>query len=264
MPSNKFTSDVFLSYATEDLDDGVADIFMALYETGVTSAWLDRLVIKPGDSIPDKVDEGLRSTRYLVPVVSKTYFKKMWTRAELDAIRMLSKPAIPIWMGVSAKQVQDFSPILAAQKAILFRDDPYEVAEQVGNVLLENKRTHFFKNRIEREGSKAFWGACYFYVLAVLQKTEISSLSIFSGELANPDPTGATMLGNVEDAIDISHEEMRGKAEILRQRANDLGNQFQDEDAAHLICGEIKRRQAWFPHEPREHVALKKIGLDSF
>ncbi len=74
--AKKDAKDLFVSYASEDFDDGVSDIFMALFETGVTSTWIDRLVIQPGESIPERVDEGLSKARYLLPIVTNTYFKK--------------------------------------------------------------------------------------------------------------------------------------------------------------------------------------------
>lgn len=260
--AKKYTSDIFVSYASEDLNSGVSDIFMALYETGITSSWIDRLMIKPGDSIPYKIDEGLNSTRYLLPIISKTYFKKTWTQAELDAVRMLSKPVIPIWVNVTPKEVSKFSAVLAAQKAIIYEENPYEIAEQVGEVLLTNKRTHFYKNKTSREGSKIFWAACYLQILYIITGKDIDNL--WTGELAKPDSTGATMRGNIEDALDLSSEEMLDRLKLYKQKASELGNEISDEDIAHLICGEIKRRSEWFPHEPREHLALNKIGLDRF
>lgn len=262
MAKRKYTSDLFVSYATEDLDFGVSDLFMAIYEIGITSSWIDRLMIKPGDSIPEKIDEGLNSTRYLLPIVTKTYFNKSWTRAELDAVRMLSKTAIPIWINVTPKEVSKFSAILASQKAIIYESNPYEVAEQVGEVLLNNKRTHFYKNKDSRHGLTIFWHACYFQILYLIQGKDPDDL--WTGELAEPDRTGATMKGNIEDALDISKEEMLKRAELYRKQAGELGNEITDEDIAHIICGEVKRRQTWFPYEPREFIALKKIGLERF
>lgn len=263
MPA-RYTSDVFVSYASEDLGGGVGDICRALFEIGVTSLWMDRLAIKPGDSIPSKIDEGLRSSRYLLPIVSSRYFTKQWTRVELDAVKMLSKKAIPIWIGVDAKQVQAFSPTLAVSKAILYDGDPYEVAEQVGRRLMVNKRTHYFKSAASRNGAVAFWGACYFYILAIVKGEDPTELSLFTGELAIPDSGGATMLGNVQAAIDIGNAEMLQLADAYRMAAAKLGNKIGNEHIAHLICGEIKRRNAWFPHEPREHEALKIVGATSF
>lgn len=264
MASKKYTSDIFVSYASEDFDHAVADIFMALYETGITSSWIDRLVIKPGDSIPKKVDEGLNSTRYLLPIVTETYFNKLWTQAELDAIRMLSKPSIPVWIDVTPKQVAKFSPILAAHKAIIYNENPYEVASQIGEVLLANKRTHFYKSKSSREGSKIFWQACYLYVLDLIRGKDIDSDDRWAGVFSEPDSTGATMRGNIEEALDLNLNQMLDRAGAYRKRAEELGNEIEDEDIAHLICGEIKRRTEWFPHEPLEHIALEKIGLDRF
>ncbi len=92
----------------------------------------------------------------MLPIVTKTYFNKSWTQAELDAVKMLSKPSIPIWIDITLKQVSKFSPTLAAHKAIIFQSNPYEVAEQVGEVLLSNKRTHFYKKKILEKIRESF------------------------------------------------------------------------------------------------------------
>lgn len=264
MGNDKYTSDLFVSYASEDFESSVSDIFMALFETGITSSWIDRLVIKPGDSIPNKIDEGITSSRYLLPIVSETYFKKEWTRAELDAIKMLSKPTIPIWIDVTPKQVQKFSPTLGAQKAIIYDSNPYQIAEEVGNVLISNKRTHYYKERAKREESKIFWSACYFYILTIIEGKEVSECPLFTGIYAEPDSQGNTMQQNVEEAIAISDVEILHKAAFFRKKSEGLEAEITNEDIAHIICGEAKRKQPWFLHEPREHTALKKLGYDQF
>ncbi|MCY2978842.1 MAG: toll/interleukin-1 receptor domain-containing protein [Planctomycetota bacterium] len=262
--SKQQTTDLFVSYASEDFDNCVSDIFMALFESGITSTWIDRLAIKPGESIPDRIDEGLAKTRYLVPIVTKTYFKKMWTRSELDAVRMLAKPAIPIWIDVDVKCVKNFSPILAAQKAIIYQSNPYEVAEQIGNVLLRNKRSHFFKTSESREEAVLFWQLVYLYVLTIIRGNDPDKDEGLNELNKMPTNNDTTIQEHVRETIKMTPDEMNARADAFRKRARELGNEVRDEDISHLICGEIKRQQKWFPHEPREHHALKLIGIDRF
>jgi TIR domain len=264
MTRQEQTSDLFVSYATEDLHRGVSDIFMALFEVGITSLWLDRLVIEPGESIPKRIDEGIRKTRYLLPIITETYFKKDWTRSELDAVRMLSKPAIPIWINVEAKAVQAFSPTLAAHKAIIYNSNPYEVAEHIGEILMKNKRTHFYKTRDMRKEATLFWQLAYIYILYVVQGQDPDNIDEFNelNQIAVNSPI--SVQEHVRQSINMSHQAMLDRAAAFRQHARTLGNEITDEDIAHIICGEIKRTKAWFPHEPREHQALRILGLDSF
>ncbi len=44
--------------------------------------------IDVGESIPKKIDEGLRKSKYMISVSTEKYYNKSWTREELDAIRM--------------------------------------------------------------------------------------------------------------------------------------------------------------------------------
>ena len=52
--------DLFVSYATEDLATIVSEVIKDLYRAGITNIWWDRLSIGVGESIPQKVDDGLK------------------------------------------------------------------------------------------------------------------------------------------------------------------------------------------------------------
>lgn len=215
MVTKQQTNDLFISYASEDFDNGVSDILRALFEFGVTSTWIDRLAIQPGESIPDRIDEGLAKTRFLLPIVTKTYFKKMWTRSELDAVRMLAKPAIPIWINVEVKAVKRFSPILAAQKAIIYESDPYEVAKQIGDVLLRNKRTHFYKTRETRKEVVLFWQLVYLYILIVIRGDDPDKDEGLNGlnQMRRNDDT--TIQDHIRKTVKMTPEEMKARADLL-------------------------------------------------
>jgi hypothetical protein len=108
--------DLFISYASEDLDLCVADFVKALWRHGVNSIWFDRFSIDVRESIPGKIDEGLSKSRYMLCVLTSAYFGKFWTREELDAIRMQQKQVIPIWVDTIFQEVNAFSPALANKK----------------------------------------------------------------------------------------------------------------------------------------------------
>jgi hypothetical protein len=261
----KYTSDLFISYATEDFDSHVRTLFMALFEIGLTSSWIDKLVIKPGDSIPQRIDEGLRTARYLLPIVTEYYFRKMWTRRELDAVRMMSKPTIPIWIEVGPAQVKKFSPLLAAQKAIIWNGDPYLVAQQVADTIITNRRTHFYKSSAQRKESELFWKAIWVVILEVIQGIDRAQSSFLKSLADNAPDTGVSPQEHFGGAITRSDEMIRREAMFLRKVGQDRGEQVSDEEIAHLICAQEKRENsAWFPYEPMEHAALRKLGLDRF
>ncbi|MHC4119674.1 MAG: TIR domain-containing protein [Planctomycetota bacterium] len=76
----KFDYDVFLSYSSEDKTT-VCALAERLKKDGLR-IWLDEWVIKPGDSIPGKIIEGIEGTRTLVMCMSPAYFESQWGTLE--------------------------------------------------------------------------------------------------------------------------------------------------------------------------------------
>jgi hypothetical protein len=177
---------------------------------------------------------------------------------------MLSKPAIPIWIDVDANAVKTFSPILATHKAIIYEANPYDVAEQVRKVLMRDKQTHFYKAREGREEAVVFWQLVYLYILVVLRREDPDEDEGLNSLNKMPTEHEGTIQDHIRKTVKIPPQKMIDRAELYRSRAKSIGNEIRDEDISHLICGEIKREQAWFPYEPREHHALQLIGLDRF
>ena len=82
-PKEKFDYDVFLCHSKKDKET-VEKLAKQLAEAGVRY-WLDAEQIKYGDPIVQKIEDGLRRSRYLVPCVSVN-LKSGWSRAEYSAI----------------------------------------------------------------------------------------------------------------------------------------------------------------------------------
>jgi WD40 repeat protein len=78
--SNNFEFDAFLSYSTKD-KAGVHALAKRLKNDGVR-IWLDTWVIKPGDSIPFKIQQGIDQSRTLLMCLSPHYFKSEWSKTE--------------------------------------------------------------------------------------------------------------------------------------------------------------------------------------
>ena len=83
--SNDFTFDVFLSYSSKDIAV-VRDLAKRLKADGVR-VWFDEWEIKPGDSIPAKVEEGLEYSRMLVLCMSANAFGSDWSKLEAGTFR---------------------------------------------------------------------------------------------------------------------------------------------------------------------------------
>lgn len=113
--------DVFLSHASEDKEQVVIPLAEELQRRGVR-VWLDKQQLTLGDSLSQKIDEGLASARFGVVVLSQAFFSKNWPRRELDGLvaretAFGTKVILPIWHGVTQEQIVAFSPPLAVKLA---------------------------------------------------------------------------------------------------------------------------------------------------
>ena len=81
----QFKYDVFLSHSAKDkaLVHPTAE---RLKKDGLR-VWLDDWEIKPGDSIPAKIEEGLEHTRVLVLCMSANAFGSDWAKLEAGTFR---------------------------------------------------------------------------------------------------------------------------------------------------------------------------------
>jgi small GTP-binding protein len=84
MPDD-FRYDVFLSHSAKDKSI-VRDIAERLKKDGI-KVWFDEWVLKPGDSIPAKIEEGLEHSRVLVLCMSANAFCSDWAQLESGTFR---------------------------------------------------------------------------------------------------------------------------------------------------------------------------------
>jgi len=112
--------DVFISHASEDKDEVVRPLAVALKNAGL-SVWFDEFELKIGDSLRQKIDKGLANSRFGIVVLSKNFIKKGWTNYELDGIITKvvggEQVLLPIWHNITKQEVVDFSPSIADKLA---------------------------------------------------------------------------------------------------------------------------------------------------
>lgn len=111
--------DLFISHASEDKATFVHRLVEELQSFGL-KVWYDRAELRLGRPLREQIDAGLAAAAHGVIVLSKAFFAKNWPQAELDALhaRVMSAPSgqvllIPVWHGVSQKDVEQFSLLLA-------------------------------------------------------------------------------------------------------------------------------------------------------
>ena len=135
--------DVFISHATEDKESFVNELVEELKKRDV-KVWVDDLKIKWGDSLRKSIDEGLKKSRFGIAVISKHFIAKGWTQYELDGLfekeMSRGKVILPIWHGITKKEVQAFSPTLAGRKAMTTATmTPADIADELVSLLTEEK-----------------------------------------------------------------------------------------------------------------------------
>ena len=115
--------DVFVSHAFEDKESFVDEFVVEMEKIGF-KVWYDTQRLQWGDSMRERIDNGLKKSRYGIVVLSPDYIAehKYWTKAELNGLFQLEtingKAILPIWHNLTKKQVVEYSPIIADRKAI--------------------------------------------------------------------------------------------------------------------------------------------------
>jgi hypothetical protein len=113
--------DVFICHASEDKEELARPLYRSLSAAGV-SVWFDEAVLELGDSLRQKIDEGLARCRFGVVLLSPNFFAKKWPQMELDALLAREtasgeKAILPIWHKVDQVAVQKFAGTLVGRLA---------------------------------------------------------------------------------------------------------------------------------------------------
>lgn len=134
--------EVFICHAGEDKDGFVRPLADALSRRNVR-VWYDEFVLELGDSLREKVDEGLRCSRWGVVVLSIAFFGKRWPQAELDALVARegrgTKVVLPVWHGVTRDMVEKYSPLLAGKASVSSEKGIEAVVEEIYHVIEAGK-----------------------------------------------------------------------------------------------------------------------------
>jgi hypothetical protein len=130
--------DVFISHASEDKDSFVHPLAEELSRHGVR-VWYDKFTLRLGDSLRERIDYGLRFSRFGVVVLSPHFFKKDWPQKELDGLVALEvggrKVILPVWHNVTQPDVARYSPTLAGRVAVSSSTGLEHVVEEIARVI---------------------------------------------------------------------------------------------------------------------------------
>jgi len=137
--NNKTEYDIFISHASEDKDAIARPLYNALIDRGIP-VWFDEAVLKLGDSLRRKIDEGLSKCRYGVVILSPHFLSKEWPQRELDGLVAREtasgdKAILPIWHELDRDTLLRYSPSLADRLAGRSEDGVGELVKQILQVL---------------------------------------------------------------------------------------------------------------------------------
>jgi tetratricopeptide (TPR) repeat protein len=139
---------LFISHASED--KGFVTQLIECLEALNIGYWFDAYEIGSGDSIPQKINEGLRTATYGVLILSPDYLRedKIWTWEELWALiniesTSLKSILIPIRLGLSHMELTQLVPLIAHRLSNDFISRPKDAAHEIALVL--NKDTNIVR-----------------------------------------------------------------------------------------------------------------------
>lgn len=130
--SQREVRDIFISYAHEDRESFVQPLVEELERRNI-SRWYDdeQATNMWGHSLREEIDSGIKLSKFCMVTFSKSYFKKYWTKRELDGILMKERidngQILPIWHGIEEQDMYQFSPMLSGMLA--FSTSVYTVNE---------------------------------------------------------------------------------------------------------------------------------------
>ena len=136
--------DVFISHAVEDQESFVRQLAGTLTSLDL-SVWYAETALRVGQSLSRSIDMGIAQSRYGIVVISQHFMKKHWPEYELRGLvcRESTEDSVilPVWHGVTKREVAEFSPSLADKFAL---DTAREEATDIALKLLREIRPDIY------------------------------------------------------------------------------------------------------------------------
>jgi hypothetical protein len=131
--------DVFVSHASEDKHDIARPLTDELMRRGY-SVWYDEYELVLGDSLRQRIDEGLAESTIGVVILSHSFFAKPWPTRELDGLnaRMMGgekNVIVPVWHELTEQDLLRYSPPLAGLLAGNSTEGINKLADHIERVL---------------------------------------------------------------------------------------------------------------------------------
>lgn len=194
---------LFISHASEDQKDFVEPLANELGK--VFDVWYAPYQLSLGDSLLQKIDEGLRSCDFGVVVLSQAFFSKKWPKAELDGLFALEgtsrKVILPVRKGLSPEDVAGYSPILGGRLSVSADEGLAKVVEEIRLAVDVSER----KRQLTIVGTAA-------------QKFKLLDQSL------KEKKTSFTLLHN-EEGVNLIKDALQRLFQVLQKTLNEISEQ---------------------------------------
>ena len=144
-------TDAFICHASQDKDSFVRPLAKTLRRLGIM-VWYDEFSLEIGDSLSQQIDKGIGGAKFGVVVISKSFIGRRWPEHELRGLvnRNVEEDLkiIPIWHGVTKREVATFSPSLSDKIAI---DTKKSDAKEVAITILRVVRPDLYRRHPRAE-----------------------------------------------------------------------------------------------------------------
>lgn len=144
--------ELFICHASEDESSVVVPLRDALFRLGV-SCWVDFAEIRLGDSIVEKVNEGLATSRYVLVVISPAFLRQGFHQQPLRSAFMREgkqgvKVVLPVLVNYPNERV-DFAalPFLEDKRCYTWRGDADEAAFEITRAVRPEAANMFTRQR---------------------------------------------------------------------------------------------------------------------
>lgn len=136
--------DCFICHASEDKDAVAKPLADALIGAGY-EVWFDAYEMTVGDSLRERIDQGLAESRFGVVILSEHFFQKDWPQSELNGLFAKEivgdeRLILPVWHGVDEDYLATKSPMLADRIGV--SSDPFDaMVEKIVRAIEHRKGT---------------------------------------------------------------------------------------------------------------------------
>ncbi|MCH8950668.1 MAG: toll/interleukin-1 receptor domain-containing protein [Proteobacteria bacterium] len=132
--TSRHAFDLFVSYASEDRS--IVEELVGVLEKRNLKVWWDKGQITLGDRLSAKIDEGLRSSRYGVVIISHSFIAKNWPENELRSMinRSISKDEkviLPVLVGLTHDQIAAHYPLITDTVTTVFDGNFNRLADEI-------------------------------------------------------------------------------------------------------------------------------------